>query len=389
MRRKAAETTIMTDTLWGAVIVAAGSGSRFGGDIPKQFTFVRGKRVVDYSVSIFRPLVDHLVVVTPAGDDWQRWWTPPPGVNTVHGGGRRQDSVMNGLKFLHSRGVSRVLIHDGARPLADKDCVMRVMEALNENAAVIPVIPVHDTVKKVSGNTVEKTLPRDELRLSQTPQGFHLPELMEVLAAAGEITDEASAFEEAGREVSTVEGSWKNIKITDSSDGELVSLLAGEAERVTGTGLDFHPFDPGRPLYFCGCRLSDTDGLMGHSDGDVVLHAVADAILSASRLGDIGTLFPPSDSRWKNADSSLLLGSCVAMVKQAGWEIQRLDVTVIGERPKISPVREMLIRRLAEIAGISTGKIWIKGTTTNTIGDLARGMGVGCSVLTELVRRSP
>ncbi|MCD6587210.1 MAG: 2-C-methyl-D-erythritol 4-phosphate cytidylyltransferase [Candidatus Fermentibacteraceae bacterium] len=379
----------MTDTLWGAVIVAAGSGSRFGGDVPKQFTLISGERVINYSVRVFSSLVDHLVVVTPAGDEWHRWWTPPPGVDTVHGGRRRQDSVMNGLKFLHSRGVSRVLIHDGARPLADTECVLRVMEALNENVAVIPVIPVRDTVKKVSGNTVEETLPRDELRLSQTPQGFHLPELMEVLADAGDITDEASAFEDAGREVNTVEGSWKNIKITDSSDGELVSLLAGKADRVIGTGLDFHPFDSGRPLYFCGCRLSDTDGLMGHSDGDVVLHAVADAILSASRMGDIGTLFPASDSRWKNADSSLLLGSCVAMVKRAGWEIQRLDVTVIGERPKISPVRELLIHRLAEITDISPEKIWIKGTTTNTIGDLARGTGVGCSVLTELVRRSP
>jgi len=377
----------MTDTLWGAVIVAAGSGSRFGGDIPKQFSVVGGERVIDYSVRTFSPLVDHLVVVTPAGEHWRCWWTPPPDVNTVSGGRRRQDSVMNGLKFLLAKGVNRVLIHDGARPLADTDCVLRVMEALDEKTAVIPVVPISDTVKMVSGNTVEKTLPRGELRLSQTPQGFHLLELMEVLAAAGDITDEASAYEEAGMEVSTVEGSRKNIKLTSRSDGEIVSLLAGKAERVTGAGLDFHPFDSARPLYFCGCRLSDTDGLLGHSDGDVVLHAVADAILSASRLGDIGALFPPSESRWKNADSSVLLGTCVEMVKQSGWDIQHLDVTVIGERPKVSPVREMLIRRLAEITGISMENIWIKGTTTNTIGDLARGKGVGCSVLTELVRR--
>ncbi len=377
----------MTDTLWGAVIVAAGSGSRFGGDIPKQFTVVGGERVINYSVGTFSSLVNHLVVVTPAGEHWRRWWIPPPGVNTVSGGRRRQDSVMNGLKFLRAKGVNRVLIHDAARPLADTDCVLRVMDALDENIAVIPVVPISDTVKRVSGNTVEKTLPREELRLSQTPQGFRLPELMEVLAAAGDITDEASAFEEAGIGVSTVEGSWKNIKLTNSSDGELISLLAGKVERVIGTGLDFHPFDPGRPFFFCGCRLSDTDGLLGHSDGDVVLHAVADAILSASRLGDIGTLFPPSESRWKNADSSVLLGTCVKTVKQAGWSIQRLDVTVIGERPKVSPVRDMLIRRLAELTGISMENIWIKGTTTNTIGDLASGKGVGCSVLTELTRR--
>ncbi len=375
---------IRTDSIWGAVIVAAGTGTRFGGDVPKQFTLLAGERVVEHSVRTFEPLVDHLVVVTPPGDHWRVWWEPPSELNTVPGGRRRQDSVMNGLKFMRSQGVTHVLVHDGARPLADRECILRVMEATGENIAVIPVIPLRDTVKRITGKSVTETLDREELRLSQTPQGFHLDRLMEVLTEAADITDEASAFEAAGEVVATVAGSRSNIKLTDREDAELLLFLMDKPGRVIGTGLDFHPFDPDRPLYFCGCRLSDSCGLMGHSDGDVVLHAVADAILSASRLGDIGTLFPPVGSEWKDADSSHLLAICVEMVRKAGWEIERLDVTVIGERPKISPIRDMLISRLSDIVDISEEKIWIKGTTTNTIGELARGKGAGCSVLAEL-----
>ncbi|MCD4708346.1 MAG: 2-C-methyl-D-erythritol 4-phosphate cytidylyltransferase [Candidatus Sabulitectum sp.] len=374
-------------SVWGAVIVAAGSGVRFGGDVPKQFTLLAGERVVSHSVRTFRSLVNHLVVVTPQGDFWRTWWEPPAELNTIQGGRRRQDSVMNGLKFMRSRGVTNVLIHDAARPLADRECIMRVMEATRKSTAVIPVIPVFDTVKTIHGKAVTGTLDREELRLSQTPQGFHLDRLMEVLAAAGDITDEASAFEAAGETVTVVAGSRWNIKLTDREDAELLSSLMNQPGRAIGTGLDFHPFSPNRPLYFCGCRLSDNDGLMGHSDGDVVLHAVADAILSASRLGDIGTLFPPAESEWKDADSSHLLAICVEMVRKAGWEIERLDVTVIGERPRIAPVRDTLIKKLSDIAGILEENIWIKGTTTNTIGELAQGKGVGCSVLAVLVRR--
>ena len=200
---------------WGVVIVAAGTGTRFGGTVPKQFTLLAGKPVIEHSVAIFRPFSDHLVVVTPQRD-WRKWWDPPSDVSTIPGGKRRQDSVMNGLGFLQSEGVTHVLIHDGARPLVDPGCIKRVMEATKRNNAVIPVIPVRDTVKRVDEDkdTVLGTLNRQELRLSQTPQGFHLEKLMEVLDEAGDVTDEASAFEAAGEVVLTVAGNRSNIKIT-------------------------------------------------------------------------------------------------------------------------------------------------------------------------------
>ena len=376
--------------LWGAVIVAAGSGTRFArfsGDVPKQFTLLAGEPVVNHAVKAIKPFVDHLVVVTPP-QDWQRWWTPFPGLDTVPGGKRRQDSVASGLNFLKPLGVTHVLIHDGARPFVSPESVRLVMEASLTNPAVIPVVPVRDTVKRVEEGTVLESLCRDDLRLSQTPQGFHLEQLADILAAAGDITDEASAYETAGVRVATVSGSRRNIKLTDREDAEMLSILFNKSKRVIGTGLDFHPFDPDRPFFFCGCRLSDKGGLMGHSDGDVVLHAVADAILSAARLGDIGTFFPPTRVEWKDADSSYLLSVCVEKVTAAGWKIDRLDVTVIGEKPKVSPIRSVLMERLSEIAGIPVEKIWIKGTTTNTIGELARGKGVACTVLAELVRRT-
>ncbi len=372
--------------VWGVVIVAAGAGTRFGSGIPKQFTYLAGKPVINYSIEAFFSLVDFLVVVTPLMDSWEQFWQPPAGIECIPGGKRRQDSVMNGLINLQKKGVTHVLIHDGARPLVDSDCINRVKDSVKENVAVIPVISVSDTVKKVKNGLVLNTVNRDVLRLSQTPQGFYLDTLVDVLATADDITDEASAYEVSGLDVVTVEGQRKNIKLTTREDSRVLSAFIDKPERVLGTGLDFHPFSVERPLFFCGCKLSESGGLFGHSDGDVVLHAVADAILAASRLGDIGSFFPPSDLKWKGADSSKLLLFCVKKVREAGWNISRLDVTVIGEKPKITPIRSKLISRLAEITDISEEKIWIKGTTTNTIGELAQGKGVGCSVLAELIR---
>jgi len=372
--------------VWGVVIVAAGAGTRFGSEIPKQFTYLAGKPVINYSIEAFFSLVDFLVVVTPKADSWKQFWQPSGVIECIPGGKRRQDSVMNGLNNLLSKGVTHVLIHDGARPLVDSGCIKRVKNSVKEKIAVIPVISVSDTVKKVKNGLVLNTVNRDVLRLSQTPQGFYLDTLVNVLATADDITDEASAYEASGLDVVTVKGQRKNIKLTNREDARVLSAFIDEPCRVLATGLDFHPFSSERPLFFCGCKLSENGGLFGHSDGDVVLHAVADAILAASRLGDIGSFFPPSDPKWKGADSSKLLLFCVKKVREAGWNISRLDVTVIGEKPKITPIRSKLISRLAEITDISEEKIWIKGTTTNTIGELAQGKGVACSVLAELIR---
>ncbi len=362
-------------------MVAGGSGSRYGGDVPKQFTDLLGVKVIDRAIALFRGVAQHIIAVVPGSSEW---WTPPGDVHQVTGGLRRQDSVMNGLKAAAGLGATHVLVHDGARPWVDPSCLERVMEKTISAGACLPCVPVRETVKRVINGYVTETVDRSELELAQTPQGFRLDMLIEAMGKAGDVTDEASAVEALGIPVASVPGSRRNVKLTDREDGILLERVLSPSATSLGTGLDFHPFSPDRPLILCGCRLGENHGLSGHSDGDVVLHAVADAILAGSRSGDIGTLFPPEDMKWKNADSALLLRECGERALRKGWAVKSLDVTVIGERPRIAPLREMFITRLSEILSISRGSIWIKGTTTNSIGELARGKGLGCHALVVL-----
>lgn len=374
------------EVCWGTVIVAAGSGKRFGGDIPKQFMPLLGSRVIDHSLGIFRKLTPIIVVVLPDHPEGTEWWNPPAGIHRVTGGERRQDSVLNGVRRAIELGATHILVHDGARPSIDPATVSRVMDSTIRTGTGLPCIPIRDTIKRTSMGVSIETVDRTDLELAQTPQGFRADLLLRGLENAESVTDEASAVEAIGVRVSVVVGSPRNLKLTDREDRYILESVMTTGETAIGTGLDFHPFTPDRPLVFCGCRLDEKNGLQGHSDGDVVLHAVADAILAASRAGDIGSLFPPEDMKWKNADSSVLLSKCAAKVREMGWAVKSLDVTVIGERPKVSPFRDMFIKRIAEILNIDPGCVWIKGTTTNTIGELARGTGVGCHVLAGLVR---
>lgn len=382
----------MIGSSWGAVIVAAGSGERFGSAVPKQFLPLAGKPLVDWSIDAFRgtAAVGEIVVVTPAGEsDWTTWWHPPRDVLTVPGGPRRQDSVMAGLRALRSSEF--VLVHDAARPMVTPGLAARVMEAVTSHGAAVPVLPVRDTVKEIDSATglVSSTIPRERLGLSQTPQGYRLRQLLRVLSEAGDVTDECAAMEEAGIDVVAVPGELLNLKVTEPRDLRYLETLAGGGmETRTGIGIDFHPYREGIPLMLGGCLIESTEGLHGHSDGDAVLHAVADALLSASRLGDIGAHFPPEDDRWKGADSSVILGKVAGMVRGQGWELRQLDVTVISEHPRISPLRESIIQRMADILDVTPDRIWVKGTTTNSLGDIGRGRGLGC-LAAAVIERSP
>lgn len=382
----------MRETGWGAVVVAAGSGSRFGSPVPKQFLKLGDRTVTDWSVDAFLRTAGlrKVVVVTPPDEDmWRAWWQPPAGVVTVPGGSRRQDSVMAGLEALTSCG--RVLVHDAARPLVSLELIARVMRGVEKAGAAVPVIQVRDTVKRVSaGGTVSGTLSRDRLRLSQTPQGFELDLLLTVLGRTGDVTDECAAMEAAGVRVLAVEGDPVNMKLTDPED---LAILAAMADRTmesrTGIGIDFHPFRAGIPLVLGGCSIPSEKGLQGHSDGDAVLHAIADALLSASRMGDIGVHFPPDDVKWKDADSSVILEKTAGMVRERGWELKQLDATVIADFPKISPIRDEMISRIAQILMVERDRIWIKGTTTNTLGDIGKGRGLGCMAAAVIFRNGP
>ncbi len=380
---------MQADAKWSVIIVAAGAGKRFGGNIPKQFVSIHGKPVVNYTIEAFRTagFDDIVVVVPPDEDSWKPFWTHPEDVEVVCGGARRQDSVSNGLAVLDSPDF--VLIHDAVRPLISPKIIMRVMQGTEQTGACIPTLRIFDTVKSVTPcGSVTETVDRSKLRVSQTPQGFDYLLISDALRKATDITDESSAIEAMGGEVVTVEGDPINIKLTTTSDLILIESLikSDTAETRIGTGLDYHPFTPEKPLMLGGLKLSARDGLSGHSDGDVVLHSIADALLAGARKGDIGVLFPPSDCKWKDADSGELLQTVVRKIRGAGWIIKQVDITVIGEKPKISPIREQLIERISELLSLSPENIWIKGTTTNTLGDLGRGAGLACFALIELIR---
>jgi 2-C-methyl-D-erythritol 4-phosphate cytidylyltransferase/2-C-methyl-D-erythritol 2,4-cyclodiphosphate synthase len=331
--------------------------------------------------------IEEIAVVLPPGGCA---WTPPrsASVAAVPGGERRQDSVMAGLGVL-GPGITHVLVHDAARPFAGAVAATRVMRAAERTGAAIPVLPVGDTLKTISGGLVSGTVDRSGLWASQTPQGFRRDILVEALSAAGDVTDECAALEKAGRPVSWVEGDPAGAKLTRPSDLDYLSRLAPVPDTRTGLGIDFHPFSRQRPLHLCGLLIEGEQGLDGHSDGDAALHAVADAVLSAACAGDIGTLFPPGEERWKGADSGGLLAAVVDLVRQAGWRVRRVDLTIVGERPRISPMRTAMIERLSSLLGVDAGSVWIKGTTTNTLGDIGRGLGLSALAMAELERVRP
>lgn len=382
----------MQGKTWGTVIVAAGTGSRFASDTPKQFLELRGKSLIDWSIDMFSSiaLISEIVVVLPRDSElWKPFWKPSEKVRIVPGGIRRQDSVLEGLRALDSH--MWVLVHDAARPLVSPGIIHRVMKGTEETGAAVPVVSVRDTVKRISSDSfISGTVPRDDLRMSQTPQGFRLDILEEVLSSATDVTDECSAMEQAGHEILAVNGDIRNMKLTDPSDFVIVeSLLSEKTESRNGIGLDFHPFARGRPLLIGGCRIDGNMGLSGHSDGDAVLHAVTDALLSASRLGDIGILFPSEDEKWKDADSAELLRTASNLISRDGWTIRQIDVTVISDLPRIAPIRDQIISRIAGILSVSPETIWVKGTTTNTLGDIGKGKGLGCMVMAVITRSIP
>ena len=378
---------------WGVVIVAAGGGTRFGGQVPKQFLPLDGATVVDHCIEAALSLsrVLRVVLVLPPDDGWRRYWSPPEHdrLELAAGGELRSQSVLAGLRRL--RGIaSHVAVHDAARPLAGAELYRRVMDAAEKAGAAVPLYPVSSTVKSVcqGAGRVERTLDRSRLRLSQTPQAARLDALMRALKNHPESTDESCALELDGIEVAGVKGQRSNIKITRPGDLRLLGAFMPRLETAAGTGLDFHPLKPGRPMVICGVRFDEPVGPAGHSDGDVGLHAVADAVLAAARMGDIGELFPPSDPELKGVDSRRLLAEVVSLVRAEGWRVASADVTIMGSIPRVSPSRRGMISSLARVLECSSSSVWVKGTTTNGLGAIGRGEGIGAMALVHL-RRTP
>jgi len=372
-----------------ALVLAAGRGARFGGALPKQYLPLGGTSVLRHAVTAFaahRRIAGVQVTIRPedrgaydaalAGLD-----LPPP----VPGGAERQDSVRLGLEAMAPLRPARVLIHDGARPFPEAAMIDRVIDALDQAPAAIPGLPLGDTIKRVSDGVITGTIDRSGLWRVQTPQGFHFDAILAAhRAAAGQaFTDDAAVAEAAGIAPRIVMGSEANLKITTEDDLAAAERLiaARQGDIRIGQGFDVHPFGPGDSLMVCGVAIPHSAGVVGHSDADVGLHALTDAILGAIGAGDIGMHFPPSDPQWKGASSDRFLAHAAGLVLARGGSIAALDVTIICERPRIGPHRTAMVERVAAILGIAPDRVSVKATTTEKLGFTGRGEGIAAQAV--------
>ncbi len=373
------------------IIVAAGRGLRAGPGGPKQYRTLGGRSVISRAMAAFcghpqvaavQPVVnpDDIAIFNQAVGNIRA-------LAPVNGGATRQASVRAGLEALVATAPDIVLIHDAARPFANDALIARAIEAATKTGAAVPVIPVTDTIKQVDARGhVDATPERAKLRIAQTPQAFRYDVILEAHRRAAregrdDFTDDAALAEWAGLTVATFEGDPANMKLTTPEDfaREEARLGAALGDIRTGTGYDVHAFGDGDHLMLCGVRVPHNRGFLAHSDGDVGLHALVDAILGALADGDIGSHFPPSDPQWKGAASDKFLVYAMERVKARGGRVAHLEVTMICERPKIGPLRDTMRARIAEITGLPLSRVAVKATTSERLGFTGREEGIAAT----------
>jgi 2-C-methyl-D-erythritol 4-phosphate cytidylyltransferase/2-C-methyl-D-erythritol 2,4-cyclodiphosphate synthase len=370
-----------------ALIVAAGSGSRMGGDTPKQYRPIAGKAVLAHAVDALasHPRIDAVrVVIGPGQEEMAREALDGRDVgDLIGGGGERSDSVRAGLDAIPD-GI--VLVHDAARPFCPHDVIDRLLDALDNGDGAVPVLGLSDTLARGAGQLDEMVERKDMVRV-QTPQAFHVEDLRYALTESGlrKATDESSLLVAAGLKVVTVEGDPMLDKLTSPADWERAEQL--QTARLisrTGMGFDVHAFAGEGPVMLGGIEVPHDRGLAGHSDADVVLHAITDALLGAAGLGDIGRHFPPSDPQWKGASSDIFLSHAAGLIRHMGGIIDFVDCTLICEAPKLSPYRDAMRSQIAEILGLSLSRVSIKATTTERLGFTGRGEGIAAQAVATI-----
>lgn len=391
----------------GVVVVAAGRGERAGSpeEGPKQYRLIGGRPVIEHTLKTFLEWPQDTAIVVVIHPDDVTLFEPiaqrlgaTESLHVVTGGKTRQQSVLAGLEALEAEGVTHVMIHDAVRPFIDADLLDRVAVKLSEGAeAVLPAMPVTDTLKRGEAGLVRETVSRDGLFSAQTPQSFAFSEIMSAhrsAAASGksDFTDDASIAEWAGLAVTLVEGSVDNVKLTLKRDIAMADekLLAALPDVRTGNGYDVHQLEPGDGVTLCGIFIPHDQKLKGHSDADVALHALTDALLATCGAGDIGDHFPPSDPQWKGAPSRIFLEHAAKVVRENGGTIMNADVSLIAEAPRVGPHRQAMRENLSDILGISLDRCSVKATTNEMIGFVGRREGIAAiATATVVYQRRP
>lgn len=373
-------------SVW-AIIVAAGVGERAGDGVPKQYRNLQGIPVLRKTVLAFleHPGISGVqVVFNAAHGDLYKAAVGDLGLpSPVAGGKSRQQSVYLGLEALSGKHPDIVLIHDAARAFVSAEVISRVVEEVkNSGTGAIPGIPIPDTIKSQNGGEITGTVDRGPLVLAQTPQGFPFKAIFKAHEAASglNLTDDAAVAENAGLKVSIVAGDKANIKLTVKED-----FMTNLTDVRTGTGFDVHAFEDGDHVILCGIKVPHDKSLRGHSDADVGLHAITDALLGAIGEGDIGDHFPPSDDKWKGAGSDIFLKHAVGLVADKGGQISSIDLTLICEAPKIGPHRDAMRKSIAAITGTDGARISVKATTTEQLGFTGRGEGIAAQALATVI----
>ena len=370
---------------FAAVVVAAGKGLRAGQPLPKQFAMWRGKPVLRYSVeTLLASGADPLIVAIPENGEAaaSQALEGLTGYELVTGGATRQQSVAHALSAIGS--ADRVLIHDAARPDLPETVIARLLDALDDAPGAIPVLPVVDSLSRDENGLMVGTAKREELRRVQTPQAFRFADIRSAHAAwkgdpvAG---DDAQVLRAAGGAVAHIAGDERLAKLTFAED----FMTALPPMRV-GMGYDVHRLAEGEELWLGGIRIEHERGLAGHSDADVALHAIVDALLGAIADGDIGSHFPPSDLQWKGASSDRFLAHAARLVTDAGYAVGNIDLTIICEAPKIGPHRQAMRERIADLLGVDINAISVKATTTERLGFTGRGEGIAAQAIASVIR---
>jgi 2-C-methyl-D-erythritol 4-phosphate cytidylyltransferase/2-C-methyl-D-erythritol 2,4-cyclodiphosphate synthase len=374
-----------------AVVVAAGQGLRAGGSVPKQFALWRGKPLVRHSVeALAKAGIAPIVVVVPGS--WAETATAAlaglPDVRLVHGAASRQGSVRAGLEALQAAAPAQVLIHDAARPDLPTTVIAALVEGLDRQAGAIPVLPVVDSVVRGAEGLRRAHVERDGLYRVQTPQAFHFAAILAAHRAwggAADAGDDAAVAEAAGLAIALVPGDERLRKVTFAEDLKDDGMTVPAVR--TGMGYDVHRLAEGEELWLCGVKIEHSKGLAGHSDADVAIHALVDALLGAVAAGDIGDHFPPSDAQWRGASSDKFLAHAGTLVTAAGYAIANVDVTLICEAPRIGPHKAAMRARLAAILAIDIACVSVKATTTERLGFTGRGEGIAAQAVATVIAR--